>query len=180
MNIFQQGLALLAGTVLLPALVWAHDGHTHDEAPAAVGTALPRFVATSEAFELVGVLDGRRLTLYLDRTTDNSPVSGARITLEVDGRKPVVQATREDAAVYEALFDETLPLGLLPVTVEVTAGNEHDLLAGELDLHGVALDVHTGFSRRAVALGAAVFIAAVLGFMYWRLRARKLRLGGVA
>ena len=37
--------------------VIAGDGHDHgDTAPAATGTALPRFAAVSETFELVGVL----------------------------------------------------------------------------------------------------------------------------
>ena len=181
MYIFSQHrLVVLAGLILLPALAWAHDGHTHDEAPAAVGTALPRFTAVSEAFELVGVLDGRRLTLYLDRASDNRPVSGARITLEIDGRKPVVKATEQDAAVYEALLDETLPLGLLSVTAEVTAGSEHDLLAGELDLHGVALEEHTGLRWRVVLGAGAALLLAGLVFMYTRLRVRKLRPGGVA
>ena len=46
----------------LPAI--AGDGHDHgDAAPAATGTALPRFAAVSETFELVGVLDGKQVTL---------------------------------------------------------------------------------------------------------------------
>lgn len=63
----------LAAGLLLGAL-WmatipaqAGEGHDHGEAPAAAaGSALPRFSAGSELFELVGVLNGKQLTLYLD------------------------------------------------------------------------------------------------------------------
>ena len=67
---------------------WAGEGHDHgDAAPAAVGQALPRFSAVSETFELVGVLNGKQITLYLDRFADNSPVRGAQIELEIGGAK---------------------------------------------------------------------------------------------
>ena len=69
-----------AAVVLLVALMlsfgaapaWAGGGHAHGDAPvAAAGSALPRFAAVSELFELVGVIDGRKLTLYLDRSLSN-------------------------------------------------------------------------------------------------------------
>eukprot|EP01042_Synura_sphagnicola_P021246 gene21246-26993_t len=66
------GLALLLGS--LPPTALAGAGHDHGEAPvAAAGTALPRFAATSDLFELVGVLDGQKIALYLDHAGDNSP-----------------------------------------------------------------------------------------------------------
>ena len=79
-------LAVLLLSVAWPA--WAGEGHDHGDAPAAmVGPALPRFTAVSELFELVGVLDGTHLTLYLDRATDNSPVKDAKLELELGGVK---------------------------------------------------------------------------------------------
>lgn len=59
-----------------PAEAISGPGHDHGE-PAktsTAGAAAPRFTATSETFELVGVLDDKRLTLYLDRAIDNTPV----------------------------------------------------------------------------------------------------------
>ena len=80
------GLAAVLIGYSLPAI--AGDGHDHgDAAPAATGTALPRFAAVSETFELVGVLDGKQVTLYLDRFADNAPVRGAQIELEIAGAK---------------------------------------------------------------------------------------------
>ena len=77
--------SLAAALVAAPCLLLspparADDGHDHaGPAPATAGAATPRFTASSEAFELVGVLQGRRLTLYLDRVADNTPVKGATI-----------------------------------------------------------------------------------------------------
>ena len=125
----------IAAAALLPSAALAGPGHDHDHgdaAPLAAGPANPRFAATSELFELVGVLDGRRITLYLDRTADNAPVTGARIELEIADAK-LLAAPRDD--VYEVELAAAPRPGVLPVTATVTAGPDVDLLAGELDIH---------------------------------------------
>ena len=126
--------AFLRGTGM-PAL--AGEGHDHGDAtPVATGKALPRFAAVSETFELVGVLDGKQVTLYLDRFADNAPVRGAKIELEIAGAKFRAQAQGDDA--YEVALKEAPKPGVLPITATVTAGAEVDLLAGELDIHAAA------------------------------------------
>jgi len=53
----------------------AHEGHDHSP-PSAVGsTASPRVVATSERYQLVGIVEGEVLVIYLDRADDNAPVT---------------------------------------------------------------------------------------------------------
>jgi hypothetical protein len=151
----------IAAAVLMPSAAEAGPGHDHDHgdaAPIATGTALPRFAATSELFELVGVLDCRRVTLYLDRTTDNSPVTGAQIELEIAGVK-LQPAARDD--LYEVELAAAPKPGVLPVTATVTSGQDIDLLAGELDIpddghHAEAAHVHgwqayAGWGAGAVA-----------------------------
>ena len=84
-------VAILLGPDLARA---AGDDHGHDHGgstPAATGPGLPRFAAVSELFELVGVLNGKQITLYLDRAADNSPVTEARIEIEIGGKKFVAQ-----------------------------------------------------------------------------------------
>ncbi|MFO1250957.1 MAG: hypothetical protein U1E77_07415 [Inhella sp.] len=82
---------LLIALALLPVHpAWAGPGHDHDhdhDAPRASAPAQPRFVASSELFELVGVLDGKALTLYLDRADSNEPVTAATLELELAGAK---------------------------------------------------------------------------------------------
>ncbi|HMM73584.1 MAG TPA: hypothetical protein PKC22_15425, partial [Rhodocyclaceae bacterium] len=78
----------IATALLLSPLARASEGHDHGDAtPATTGPALPRFIAVSDIFELVGVLNGKHITLYLDRTADNTPVTDAQIELEVAGEK---------------------------------------------------------------------------------------------
>ena len=63
--------------------VFAGDGHDHGEASAsATGPAAPRFASASDVFELVGVVEGKRLALYLSRYGDSSPVKDARLEIE--------------------------------------------------------------------------------------------------
>ena len=118
-------LAVPGPVAALPSPAFAGEGHEHGDAPAApTGPALPRFAAVSETFELVGVLDGRQITLYLDRTEDNSPVHEARIELEIGGAKHTAEAHGE--AVYEVLLKEAPQPGVLPITAVITAGKSTD------------------------------------------------------
>lgn len=123
---------LLAVALLLSAPALAHEGH--DDAPAAAsGPSQPRFTASSDLFELVGVVNGKQLTLYLDHAPTNAPVKDATLELEIGDRKLQVQPHGEGQ--FEATLEQALPEGTSPVTATVTAGNDSDLLAGELDLH---------------------------------------------
>jgi len=71
----------------------AHEGH--DDGPPAAGAtpSLPRLATASEAYELVAVLNGERLTIYLDRFDDNSPVRDATITVLVEGEQVPAEET---------------------------------------------------------------------------------------
>jgi hypothetical protein len=180
---FPHTLAALFVATVLAAPAWAGEGHDHgDAAPAVVGQALPRFSAVSETFELVGVLSGKQITLYLDRFADNSPVRDAQIELEIGGAKFKAEKQGEDE--YEVVLPEAPKPGLLPVTATVAAGNEADLLAGELDIHETAhadKAAHT-HSWTEYAGWAAAGIAA-LGLLAWGGRVmsnRRTRAGGAA
>jgi hypothetical protein len=121
--------------------VKAGEGHDHGEAPtAASGPALPRFTAVSETFELLGVLSGKQITLYLDRYADNAPVPKAQIELDIGGVKYTAQAMTEapTEAVYEVVLKDAPKVGVLGITATVSAGAVTDLLAGELDIHDAA------------------------------------------
>ena len=109
----------------------ADAGHDHGPAtPNAASPGLPRFAATSDLFELVGVVNGTQLTLYLDRSDDTSPVKGAKLDLELGGAK--IDAKPGADGEYTATLAQSLKPGVTPVTATVTAGTESDLLAGEI------------------------------------------------
>lgn len=174
-------LAVLLATASL--LSWAGEGHDHGEAPAAAGgPAKPRFTATSEAFELVGVVNGKNIALYLDHAADNSPVKDAKLELELGGTKVPVQPHGEGE--FEATLAAELQPGEISVTATVVAGTVTDLLAGDLDLHA---DAHTDAAHGASwktygtwAIGG-LLVLALLAFALRRLGAqRNSRLGGAA
>ena len=175
------GLSLLLGGASLAAL--AGDGHDHGEAPAAPsGPAMPRFAATSDLFELVGVLDGAQLSLYLDHSADNRPVADAQLELDLGG-KPLA-LTRVAKGEFRATLAAPLPEGETPVTATVVAGDESDLLAATLDVH--APEVHTEAAasrwRSAGAWGAGAVVAVLaLGWALRRARsATPAKAGGAA
>jgi hypothetical protein len=171
---------ILAALVSLPLPVISGEGHDHGEAPAAAtGPALPRFAAVSDSFELVGILDGKRITLYLDRAADNSPVPDAKIELDIGGTK--VDAAKHGDDAYEVVLPGAPVPGVIAITATVTAGGEVDLLAGELDIHGPAsgADDHARSWQEYAAWIAAALAA--LGLLAWGTRRMtSVRVGGAA
>jgi len=176
----------LAIAVLTAPGAWAAgDDHSHDHAGtvAAAGQALPRFAAVSETFELVGVLDGRQLVLYLDRFADNAPVRNAQIELEIGGAK--LHAKEHSDARYEVMLAEAPQPGVMPITIVVAAGSEVDLLAGELDLHEAdhrdePAPAHSWREYAGWAVGGIAALA-LLGAASRRVMAsRRARTGGAA
>jgi len=93
----------------------------------------PRFTAVSDALELVGVLNGKQITLYLDRLETNAPVKEAQIELDLSGVKFVAQKHGEDE--FEIVLPAEPKPGVISVTATVMIDKEVDLLAGELDIH---------------------------------------------
>jgi len=169
-------LAVLALSAASPRAALAGEGHDHgDSATPAPTAALPRFTATSEAFELVGVIDGKQLTLYLDHAPTNAPVKGAQLSLSVGGATLAAKAQGEGE--FTATLAEAPRPGVTPVTATINAGNESDLLAGEIDIHADEhADSPVGRSWTFWAAGAALVL---LGLAAWR-RRRSHRFGETA
>lgn len=165
---------LWLSAALFSAGAVAGPGHDHGDAPAeAASTATPRFYAVSDVFELVGLVDGKRVTVYLDRFADNSPVSDARVDLEIGGIKVALQAGA--AGVLEGTLERTFGNGMFPVVANVTAGRDVDLLAGELDLHAKAPDAAAhahGWQEYAGIAGAAALLLVAALLLARRMRAR--------
>ena len=175
-------LAVLLATASLCS--WAGEGHDHGEAAtAAGGPAKPRFTATSEAFELVGVVNGKHITLYLDHAADNSPVKDAKLDLEIGGTKVAVQPRGEGE--FDATLAAELQPGVISVTATVVAGQQSDLLAGDLDLHANTHATGAGhgakWKRYAAWAMGGLLVLVLLAFALRRWSAqRNNRLGGAA
>lgn len=176
---------VVLGVLALPAIAVAHEGHDEDKpaaaAPVAPAAGNARFVAASDQFELVGVLDARTVTLYLDRFADNAPVEGAQLELELGGEKLAVRAAGDH---YVAQLPAPPAAGTIPVTATVVAGNATDLLAADLVVTRAepvapapaqATAARAGWAERAVWPGLA--IAAVLTLLGWMIARRRSRKG---
>lgn len=166
-QLFALGLTVL--TLGITPSSWAGPGHDHGDAPAMTeGATSPRFTAVSESFELVGILQGKQLTLYLDRSSDNSPVADARLELELAGQKIAVQS--QGVGEFVATLTQELPPGEHAVMVTVVTARETDLLAGELDLHeDEHSDAPAGPRAWLIYAGMALVILALI---VWGLRRR--------
>lgn len=167
--------AFIAAT---PITTWAAgEGHDHGEAPAAtVGSAQPRFNAVSETFELVGVLNGKLLTLYLDRASDNSPVKNAQLELEVGGVK--VDAKPQGEGEFRATLAQELKVGVTAVAATVLAGQESDLLAADLEIRSKAPAGDTAsklpWKQYGAWLMAGLLLLALLALGLRRLRTYRI------
>lgn len=174
-RILLPALAALLGMLTLAAP--AHEGH--DDAPAQQTSAAPRFAAVSDQFELVGVIDGRSLTLFLDHAGDNSPVHDARLELEVGGKALAVTQVAEGR--YQAELAEPLADGETPVMATVVAGAASDLLAADIDWHAPAAATQESAwsGKRQLAVAAAMLLA-LAALWRWRSRSAAKRAGGAA
>jgi len=144
---------------------WASPGHDHGDAPAAaIGTAAPRVTSHSDLFEVVGMVEGNELKIYLDRYATNEPVTDAKIEVEIGNIKGVAAAQADGS--YSFKSDVFAKPGDLAVSFTVLAGKDADLLAGDLKI-GNPADDHAHHKaakpwlRWAAYAGGALLLAAI-------------------
>ncbi|HWP87473.1 MAG TPA: hypothetical protein VNM70_06310, partial [Burkholderiales bacterium] len=114
--------AILYGTIA-PAL--AHEGHDHEEQQPVSAGALPRGEADSGAFEIVAIVRGENLEIYLDRFATNEPVAGATVEVESPGG-PVKAETGADGT-YRVAAPWLAKSGRTDLIFTVTAGDTTDI-----------------------------------------------------
>ncbi|KPH79432.1 hypothetical protein AE618_19175 [Bosea vaviloviae] len=150
-------LASLLSTVPLAA----HEGHDHGAPPAAVPTAgSPRIALHSDAYELVGILLGDRLTLFLDRYAGNAPVTDAGLVVTI-GIGADVAATPTPEGTYVVASDRLVGAGPLELVVAIAHPGGDDLLIGTLERPAApapAAGAAAG-SRQASAQAESIVIA---------------------
>jgi cobalt-zinc-cadmium efflux system membrane fusion protein len=111
----------------------AHSGHDHGpEAAQAAGAASPRVSATSEQFELVGIVEGEVLVIYLDRFASNEPVRDAAIEVTIAGTP--LKAEPQANGTYEVTHPALKQPGSIEIIADIRAGETSDLLVGSLTI----------------------------------------------
>ena len=126
---FGRALRALAVTAVLCGAIApasAHEGHDHGEQPPVSAGALPRGEADSDAFEIVAIVRGENLEIYLDRFATNEPVTGATIEVESPGG-PVKAAAGADGT-YRVAAPWLAKSGRTDLIFTVTAGDTTDIL----------------------------------------------------
>lgn len=150
----------------------AHD-HDHDHAPApsaapAVEGALPRFAIQAHGLELVGVLDGDELTLYLDDWHDNSPVTDAELTLQLDG--VAVEVEQSAPGTFDAHLTALPEQGAIAVQAMVVRGDSVERLKGDLTLAHAEHDHDDAPSAGRHLLLWLLGGLAALALLFWAVR----------
>ena len=126
--------AILVTALLTPftPLAQAHEGHDHGTAEAVTGPAAPRVSASSETYELVGVLRGERLLIYLDRFASNEPVTTADIAVTIGDAAEAVNAEWAAEGTYALVSPKFRTAGQIELVFAITGEAGDDLLAGTL------------------------------------------------
>ena len=164
----------LSLVLLMPALGFAHGDEDHGAgaATAVIAEALPRAEAQTELFELVAVPQGEQLTIYLDDTNTNQPVTDARIEVESGSWKAVAEAG--EGATYRVAAPQLATAGSYPLVFTVTAGDAADLLETTLVVKPIAPAASpAGSSSRLSWKWLAGALGAVALGMAWLTRRRK-------
>jgi RND family efflux transporter MFP subunit len=128
-------LCCVAGIFLSVSAPFAHEGHENDDATrsALSSSTYPRVTAHSELYELVGIVRGERLSIYLDRFATNEPVADAKVKVAIADAEPVDAAPAEKG-VYTISFPRSARTGSVEIVFSVTASSGDDLLVGALSL----------------------------------------------
>jgi hypothetical protein len=162
-------------SMLIAALsfsAWAHGGEDHgsEALPVPSAATAPRAVAQSEDFELVAVLEGKNLTLNLDRFATNEPVSDAQIEIESGALK--ITATPVAPGVYSMPAEAFARAGKYPLAISVQAGELSDLLATALEVPpaAVSADPDKPWNRWPVWGGSGALLVVAAGFIAARRR----------
>lgn len=157
---------------------FAGEGHDHGGAPAAnASSASPRITLHTDLFELTGIVESGKMMVYLDRYATNEPLAGATIAFESGSDKGL--ASPQVDGTYLIKFEGLEKPGELPMSFTVTAGQDTDLLAGELTLgdphaHGDEAVSQLWWRWSAYAAGLLVLLSFAVFSLLKRLARRAL------
>jgi hypothetical protein len=123
---------LIALSLTIVSAAYAGPGHGEEKSTTAQAQTSPRFYAESDLYEAVGVINGKEITLYLDRYSSNELVKGAKIEIDLDGSK----INSEPHGDGEYLFRLKNKIKDQPTAITITIIDDDvtDILAATIDL----------------------------------------------
>lgn len=126
---------------------------------------LPVLTAESEAFEVVGRLESAGLVLHVDRAPSNEPVLAATLEIEAGGRTAtaVFRSASGDYLIADAAWPEPLrQAGEHALALTLIAGEDSDLLSGELIVAEAPAEAVASGGRLGLVLLAALLLVAII------------------
>jgi hypothetical protein len=122
---------LIALSLTIASAAYAGPGHGEEKPTTAQTQTSPRFYAESDLYEAVGVINGKEITLYLDRYSSNELVKGAKVEIELEGSK----ISSEPHGDGEYLFRLKNKIKDQPTAITITINDDvTDILAATIDL----------------------------------------------
>jgi hypothetical protein len=152
---------------------YAHGDEDHGAAPPPVTQSMaPRAVAATEEFEVVAVLDGKHLVVYVDRYASNAPVAGAKVEIEGSGLQGIAVESAPGTYVMNLAAD--LPPARHGLTIGIEAGESADLLTATLDTSSAApAAVHAHSWGEWIVWGLAALLLLASGALLAARRRKK-------
>lgn len=166
-------MAWLSLVALAASPLHAHEGEDHG-APSPVTTQplAPRVEANSGEVQLLGILQGDKLIVYLDRYASNEPIVNAKLEAESGTFKAAAQA-RGDGT-YALPAAALAQPGKHALVFSVEAGELSDLLNGTLNVPTPAANDPVPAAAQwpvgALAAGGAVLVLIAGGLLLHRHR----------
>jgi hypothetical protein len=123
---------LIALSLAITSAAYAGPGHGEEKLTTAQIQTLPRFYAESDLYEAVGVINGKEITLYLDRYSSNELVKGAKIEIDLDGSK--ISSEPHGDGVYLFRLKNKIKDQPTAITITINDDDITDILAATIDL----------------------------------------------
>jgi hypothetical protein len=182
---YLSALLVFLSSLIFSTSSFAHgaDDHEHAAAPTNTIQMAPRAAAQTEDFELLAVLQGRHLVIYLDDFNTNQAIANAQIEISsnTNGQafKAIAKQTSPGVYVIDLNAGVFEKAGKYPLTITVQAGELGDIMTTQLDIPEQHEDeiATSGFTFKTwmwAALASLLLIA--FGIFSYQ---RKARISGI-
>ena len=159
---------LIALSLTIASAAYAGPGHGEEKPTTAQTQSLPRFYAESDLYEAVGVINGKEITLYLDRYSSNELVKGAKVEIELEGSK----ISSEPHGDGEYLFRLKNKIKDQPTAITITINDDvTDILAATIDLSSFE---HSSLISWKSAIKILLYFSLLMAIAYFSYRKKEV------